>query len=142
MADVSVTAANVARVASSGVAGQDTQIDNGFAGASITAGQSVYKDANGVYQLADANLSAVAAVTKGIALNGAASGQPLAVAIGGTMNPGFTVTVGTIYVQSATAGGIAPSTDLTTGWRTTVIGVGLTSTSLGLVMYSSGVAVP
>ena len=135
MADVTVTAANVARVTGSSTFGNDTQIDNGFAGAAITAGQSVYKDSAGLYQLTDANLSAAAGVAVGIALNSApASGQPIAVAIGGTLNPGFTVTVGTIYVPSATAGGIAPSADLVTGWRTAIIGLGITSTNLKLVI--------
>lgn len=141
MADVSVTATSVARITGSG-AGVDTVIDLGYAGATITAGQTVYKDTNGVYQLADANLSAIAAAVTGISLNGAASGQPVAVAIGGTLTPGFTVTIGTIYVLSATAGGIAPSTDLASGWRTGIIGVGLTVSTLGLVLYRSGVAVP
>lgn len=142
MADVVVTAANVARVTGSGVFGNDTTIDNGFAGATVTAGQSVYKDTAGLYQLTDANLSVAAGVAKGIALNGASSGQPLAVATGGTLAPGFTVTVGTIYVVSATGGGIAPAADLVTGWRTGIVGVGLTTTTIGLVLYSSGVAVP
>ncbi len=143
MADVSVTAASVARVTGSGTFGNDTVIDNGFAGAAITAGQSVYKDTSGVYQLTDANLSAAAGVAVGIALNSApASGQPISVATGGTLTPGFTVTVGTIYVPSATAGGIAPAADLVTGWRTAIIGIGITSSVLKLVMVSGGVAVP
>jgi hypothetical protein len=140
--DVTVTPASVARVSGAGT-GVDTVITNGFAGAAIVAGQSVYRDANGVWLLTDANLSAAAGVARGIALNSApAAGQPVAVATGGTMNPGFTATVGKIYVASATAGGIAPVEDLASGWRTGVLCVGLTSTSVGLVLYSSGVAVP
>lgn len=141
MADVLVTAANVARISGSGV-GIDTQIDQGYLGTTVTAGQVVYKDSNGVYQLADANLSAAAAAATGIALNGGASGQPVAVAYAGTLTPGFTATVGTIYVLSGTAGGIAPAADLVTGWRTTIIGVGLTSSTISLVFHRSGVAVP
>lgn len=135
MADVTVTAANVQKAS-------DTLIDYGILGATVTAGQTVYKDANGVYQLADANASATTAAVTGIALNGGASGQPVAVAIGGTLNPGFTVTVGAVYVLSATAGGIAPVADLASGWRTGILGVGLTASSLGLILYRSGVAVP
>jgi len=139
--DVSITASSVARVTGSGT-GIDTVVTNGFAGATITAGQSIYIDTNNVWLLTDANLSAAAGVAKGIALNSASTGQPIAIATGGTINPGFTATVGKIYVTSATAGGIAPVEDLTSGWRTGVLYVGLTSSTVGLVLYSSGVAVP
>src|SRR5262245_40802433 len=142
MSDVVVTATSVARVTGNADPNLNTSIDNGFAGATITAGQTVYKDANGVYQLADSNLSATTAATTGIALNGAASGQPVAVAIGGSLTGGFTAAVGTIYVQSANAGGIAPAADLVSGWRTTIIGVGLTASTISLLFHRSGVAVP
>lgn len=141
-ADVTVTAASVARVTGTGTE-TDTKITTGYAGATITAGQVLYKDTSaGTWKLADANLSAAAGRSEGIALNGAATGQPIAVATGGTLTGGFTATVGTIYVLSANAGGIAPAADLASGWRTGVVGVGLTSTTIGLVLYSSGVAVP
>lgn len=135
MADVSVTATSVA-VAS------DTVIERGFAGATITAGQTVYLSSSGTWLLADANASATTANVQGIALNGAASGQPVAVAVGGSLNPGFTVTVGAVYVLSATAGGIAPVADLATGWYTGIVGVGITSSNLRLIMFRAGVAVP
>lgn len=136
MADVTVTATSVAKAS-------DTIIAYGYLGATATAGQSLYLDeSTSTYKLYDANSSATTAVFAGIALNGGASGQPVAVATGGTLNPGFTVTVGAVYVGSATAGGIAPVADLATGWRTSIIGVGLTSSSLALKPYNSGVAVP
>lgn len=135
MADVSVTATSVA-VAS------DTVIERGFAGATITAGQTVYLSSSGTWLLADANASATTANVQGIALNGAASGQPVAVAVGGSLNPGFTVTVGAVYVLSATAGGIAPVADLATGWYTGIVGVGITASNLRLIMFRAGVAVP
>jgi len=140
--DVSVTASAVARVTGGGPS-TDTVIRSGFAGATITAGQSVYIDTTaGTWKLTDANLSAAAGVAQGIALNGASSGQPISIAVGGTLTPGFSVTIGKIYVTSANAGGIAPVEDLASGWRTGVLCVGLTGTTVGLVMYSSGVAVP
>lgn len=135
MADVAVTATSVAKAA-------DTEFIDGYLGGTVTAGQPVYLDSNGTYQAADANASATTATVAGIALNGGASGQPVKIARAGTLNPGFTVTVGAVYVQSATAGGIAPVADLATGWRTTVIGIGLTASSLKLVLSNSGVAVP
>jgi hypothetical protein len=138
MADVVVTPAEVLPVTGSGP-GADTQIDFGTFGTTVTAGQTVYKDSTGLYQLADSNLSIAAAAVTGIALNGGAANQPAAVAIGGTIDPGFTVDPGEIYVLSGTAGGIAPVADITTGWRTSIVGVGLTASSLKLLFYASGV---
>ena len=86
--------------------------------------------------------SATTAALAGIALNGGANGQPVKVAVGGSLNPGFTVGVGSIYVQSATPGGIAPVADLTTGMYSTIVGMGLTASSLKLLCQNSGVAVP
>ncbi|MER9170918.1 hypothetical protein NKI12_26905 [Mesorhizobium australicum] len=43
-----ITAANV-------IAGSDSSRDNGRAGAAVTAGQVVYKAADGTYKLADTN---------------------------------------------------------------------------------------
>ena len=54
------------------------------AGATITAGQSVYEDqADGKIKLADANLSLAAAKAKGLALHGALSNQPIRYQKGG-----------------------------------------------------------
>ena len=134
MADVTVTAAEVLPL--------NSTTRTGLAGAAITAGQTVYESSSGTWVLADANASATAAATQGIALNSAASGQLVTVAIGGTIDPGFTVTVGTIYVQSATAGGIAPAADLASGHYVTIIGVGETAARLQLLFHRSNVAVP
>lgn len=135
MADVSVTAANVQP-------GTDTQYLDGTLGATVTAGQTVYLDSvTNTYKLADANASAATAAVKGIAMNGGASGQPVKVAIGGSINPGFTVTVGTTYVQSATAGAICPHADLASGHYPFVLGFGITTSSLKLVMKGAGVAI-
>lgn len=135
MADVSVTATAV-------VPASDTQYADGILGAAVTAGQSVYYDsATGTYKLADANASSTTAATAGIAMNGGAIGQPVKVAIGGSINPGFTVTPGAVYVQSATAGGIAPVADLASGHYPVIIGIGTTASNLKLSMFRGGVAV-
>lgn len=136
MADLTITAASVAKTAGT--------IQNGTAGATITAGQSLYLDSSaGTLKLLDADDTAATATFAGIALNGGATGQPISyLAPGGTINPGATVTVGEIYVASGTAGGIAPEGDLATGDYVTIIGVGLTSSTMYLVGYSSGVQVP
>ena len=137
MADLTITAASV-------VAYAGATIEHGTLGATVTAGQTVYLDAaDSKYKLADAN-SATAAVraTKGLALNGGVDGQPVAVLIDGDVNPGATVTVGGVYVQSATAGGIAPVADLASGHYTTIIGIGLAANKLRVKLHLSGVAVP
>ncbi|MGI9159855.1 MAG: hypothetical protein ACR2K1_08900 [Saprospiraceae bacterium] len=111
-------------------------IANGTAGATITAGQSVYLDASdSKYKLADAD-SATTAVRAavGLALNGAADGQPLAVQTGGDITLGSILTAGTIYVLGDVAGGIMPAADLGSGDRVMLIGVAKSATVLGMVM--------
>lgn len=136
-ADITITAANV-------IPGAGATYHEGTAGATITAGQPVYLDsADGKLKLADANAaSADAATVKGIALQGASAGQPLKTQTSGPITIGATVTQGTIYVLSATAGGIAPAADLATGHRVTVLGVATSASVLQLQITSSGVAVP
>lgn len=136
MADVSVVAAEV-------LPASDTQYTDGILGATITTGQTVYYDpSTSTYKLADANASSTTASVKGIAMNGGVSGQPVKIANAGTLDPGFTVTVGAVYVQSATAGGIAPVADLATGHFTAIIGLGITASNLKLILNAGGVAVP
>lgn len=137
MADITVTPANVVTYAGG-------SYETGTAGATITAGQTLYKDSadDNKLKLADANASATTATVCGIALHAATSGQPIRYQTGGDVNPGATVTVGTIYVQSGTAGGIAPSADLLTGLYATILGVGITASKIKLILYNSGVAVP
>jgi hypothetical protein len=139
MADVVVTATEV--LADSGTITGDYTL-----GAAVTAGQVVYADSSdgGAVKPADADASLAAATAVGIALNGGADAQPCKVAIGGTLDPGFTVTVGTIYVVSDTAGGIMPAADLETGDYVGVLGVGITASQLKLfgTLGLSGVAVP
>ena len=137
MADITVTAANV-------VSGSDAIKKQGVAGASITAGQPLYIDTanNNVLKLADANASLLTSTVDGIALHAAATGQPITYQSGGLITIGATVAVGTVYVVSATAGGIAPSADLATGMYTAILGVATTSGILQLRINNSGVAVP
>jgi hypothetical protein len=136
MADVSVTAASVVKAS-------DTQMIDGILGATVTAGQTLYLDVTtNTWKLADANASVTTATVGGIAMNGGSSGQPVKVANGGSLNPGFTVVVGTTYVQSATPGAIAPIADIASGYYPTIIGVGITASNLALILKNAGVAVP
>jgi hypothetical protein len=137
MADLTITAANV-------VKGSTAKTEVGIYGATITAGQTVYQDASDKkYKLCDAD-SGTAAVrtTRGIALNSGSDGQPAAVQTEGAITIGATVTVGTIYVQSDTPGGIMPAADLEAGDYVTVLGVGISASQIDLNIHPSGVAVP
>lgn len=136
MADISVTAANVKIVS-------DAAVADGTAGATITAGQAVYLDeTDNKFKLADADNTATTAAVRGIALNGASDGQPIKVASSGVLNMGATLTVGTIYVLSGTAGGVCPASDLTSGDYVSLLGVAITAANLKLNINNSGVQVP
>ena len=133
MVDVTVTAAEV-------LPGTDTQYAHGVAGVAITGGQSVYLDSTtSTYKLADADDTAATAAVVGIAMNTAAANARLTVATSGSLDPGFTVTVGQVYVVSGTAGGIAPVADLATSDIVSIIGVGASATSLTLAIKNTGI---
>ncbi len=136
-ADLTVTAANVAKFT-----GATT--DHGTAGETITAGQPVYIDAtdSGRLKRCDANAGLANSQCVGIALHASSAGQPLTYLVSGEINPGATVTVGTVYVVSANAGGIAPVSDLASGWYTTILGVGTASNKIYVSLVKSGVQVP
>lgn len=135
MADLTITAASV-------LAGSGAKKINGTAGASVTAGQVVYydRDANS-YKLADNN-SATAAVRAPacIALNGAATGQPLTVLTSGPITIGATLTAGVAYYLSDTAGGICPVADLGAGEYPSIIGLATSTSVIDVKIQSAGVA--
>ena len=134
MVDVTVTEAEV-------LPGTDTVYVDGLFGATITGGQLVYLDATtATYKLADTDVDAATALAVGIAMIGGVSAQPCKIAVGGSLDPGFTVGVGEVYVVSGTAGGIAPVADLANGDFTMVVGIGVTASSLKLVFKTAGVA--
>jgi hypothetical protein len=135
MADLSITAANVVKQAGA-------RVRAGTAGATITAGQAVYLDTDdGKFKLADADSATSAArVPIGIALNGAADGQPLTVLTRGKVTIGATLTAGTAYYLSDTAGGICPVGDLTTGDYPVFIGIATSTSVIDVNITASGVA--
>ncbi len=137
MADLSITAANV-------VPDDGYNYADGIAGETLTAGMPVYlKSSDTRYWKSDTN-SATAEVrtVAGITLNGASAGQPVRVMSSGTVTIGATVAVGTIYVLSGTAGAIAPSTDLVSGWYTHILGIATTAAKIKLNLFTGSVAVP
>ena len=137
MADLVITAANV-------VSGSGAAVVHGTAGATITAGQVVYLDSTtspGTYKLADCD-SATAAVRSpaGIALNAAASGQPVSVHQSGPITIGATVTGGVAYYLSGNAGGICPVTDVASGDYVTIVGLATSASVLSVKFHESGFA--
>jgi len=134
MADLTITVTQI-------VPGSDAQLAYGTAGATITAGQAVYLDAaTSTWKLFDANDTATNTYTPGLALNGASSTQAITVQMGGslTLGAGAAPVLSTIYIASATPGGIAPAADLTSGWVTTILGVGGATNNLKMKVYTSG----
>jgi hypothetical protein len=104
------------------------------AGEALSVGNLVYRSATDLKMYkADAN-SATAAnrVVYGICVSAAAIGAPVVIV---TEDPsltlgGSTITNGAAYILSATAGGLAPLSDGTTGWYVHLLGVGTGSTTL------------
>lgn len=139
MAALTVTATQVVRV--------DGETEDGILGGTVTAGQSVYKNASDRWVAARANTATTAgsASKVGVALNGGASGQPVRVQKGGTINMGAGAVqpaIGIIYcVSDAVAGEIVPSADLGSGDYQTVLGVGIGSNKIKLQPIVSGVAI-
>ena len=134
MADISITAANV-------VKGSNAVVEPGTAGATITAGQVVYKDAaDGKYKLADADSATAAAkAPRGIALNGASDGQPLSIIRSGDVTIGATLTAGTAYYCSPVAGGICPLADVASGDDVVLLGLAKSTSVLAVDIQVTGV---
>lgn len=135
MTDISVTAASVLPTSS-------TTIVRGIAGATITAGKVLYLEAaTNTWKLADNNdASAEVRQAKGIALNGASAGQPVAVATAGDVTFNAALTAGIAYYLSDTAGGFGPVADVGSGEYVVLIGVAKSTTVLNVNISYPGVA--
>jgi hypothetical protein len=136
MSDISITAANV-------VAGAGSSVKHGCTwGTTGTAGQWVYRDSStGKYLLADSNSATAAArVPDGLALNGGALNQPLAILESGPVTIGGTLTAGVAYYLSDTPGGTAPVADVGSGEYSVVLGIATSSSVLDVNIQASGVA--
>lgn len=133
MTDLSITAANVKP-------GAGARIDRSAqAGEAIERGMGVVKY-NGVWMKADNNHATAALnAATGIALNDAAQYQPIDVQTEGEITIGGTMTAGLAYFTSATAGGICPYADLSTGMKVSLIGLSKSTTVLKLGVIASGV---
>jgi len=123
-ADVSITAASV-KPSSAAILRRDWT-----AGEALTAGQLVYRSSSDfkIYK-ADCD-SGTAGIRDciGIAVTSAAADGPVVVCLEDpALTLGGTAANGTVYCLSATAGGICPLADITTGGYVTVVGVGSTT---------------
>lgn len=134
MSDLSITTANV-------IAGTGAKKVNGTAGATITAGKPVYLDSTtDTYKIADCDsATAEARSPAGIALHGASSGQPLTIIESGPLTIGATLTPGTAYYLSPTAGGICPLADVLAGDDVVQIGLASSATVLQVDIQVTGV---
>lgn len=136
MADLVQTAANV------GVSGTTATLSLVQAGEAITQGNSVYLKSDAKHWKSDADLTSEAAAAVGIALTPAAADEYFVLASTGKIDVGATLTVGTTYVVSGTAGAIAPIADLATGDYATILGTATAADELDLKIEATGALVP
>ncbi len=137
MANYSVTAASV-------LASASAQVGTGVAGATITAGQPIYKDvASDTYKLCDADVLAAGVKCDGISLNAASLNQPLDFVIrDDSFTPGFTLAAGAVVIVSATAGSLCPVADAVSGMYVSVLMVGIGGNLAKVQLLSAGVPIP
>lgn len=133
MADLTVTPANVQP-------GASAVTKRGIAGEAINAGQAVFVATDGGIELAEHDVDAATAAIVGVALNDAATGQPIEYAVTGDIDMGAIMTIGQVYIVGAGAGGIAPEADAGAGDFVSIVGVATTTSNLKLGLTHSGVA--
>ena len=139
MADIAVTAANVAMHAAAPTTEQVT------AGATITQGQVLYKDSadSNKYKLAINDDTEAKAAAVGIALTPGDANDKIWIAKRGAIDVGGALTVGEIYCLSDTAGGIAPEADVDTAdMYVTILGVASAADQLELNISATGIQIP
>lgn len=140
MADISITAANVALGAST-TPNKVVQV-----GESVTQGMPLYLHTDGKWYQCDANDGVAKAVVGAIALTSASTNGYALVAMPATtpgrsmVNLGATLAVGTAYAVSATKGAIAPIADITSTQFVSVIGIATTTALLDFQVSISNTA--
>lgn len=138
MAELSITAANVVKVA-----GGNAVLNRGTAGATITAGQAVFIDTadSNLIKLADANDTLAKSQVAGVAAHGASTGQPIAYWISGPVTIGATVVQDMIYVVGTTLGAIMPISDVANASYASVIGRATSTTVLTIDINNATAAI-
>lgn len=137
MADLSITAANVALVTDPKV-GIPTQVISGVAGTAVLAGQAVYQDISGRFQLT-LSTDSLKSLVVGIATCSApGANQPLTVAIRGDLTIGATLTVANPALLGSAPGGITITAgDYTTGWYPGSLGVCVTASNIRIAVATN-----
>lgn len=136
MADVTITSV------ATPLAGALNAFAWGTAGSAIALGDFVYRDSADSYKLKPADTtSAAKAAVAGIALNAAASGEPVRIQTAGRITLGASLSVGMVYVLSGTsgAGNMCPVTDLDNTEYLTLLGACSASATLDLKLWASGI---
>ncbi|SHE68501.1 hypothetical protein SAMN02745157_0708 [Kaistia soli DSM 19436] len=134
MTDLSITPANV-------IAGSDSAYFTGLAGEVVAAGKAVYLDPTTKrVMLGDSNsATAEAREADGIALNGAAPGQPIVVHKSGDLTLGAVLSIGVAYYLSDTPGGICPVADVGAGEYVCLLGIAKSTSVLAVKIQFPGV---
>lgn len=134
MTDITVTPADVRWI--SGTAPRKVN-----AGAQVDPGELVYQDpADLEYKLADGDALATLNNPALAISNGEDGRNMLAAFKGARCDFGATLTAGTIYVASLTAGGIAPESDIMTGDFILIVCIGEGTTDANLILELGPVA--
>lgn len=132
MADVTVTTGDVAIITAS------KKERGGTGGATLTAGQIIYQDGNKFKGAV--NSSATLAAAKGILLTPTADNRRCTYAYenGTEIDIGATLTEGTWYCVSSTAGNIHPFADLASGEQLVWVGYGNSDGNLMMWIINDG----
>ena len=137
MADLSRTAANVKPMSAG-------PVTLGKSGEALAHADPCYFDSDGKLKKCQADGTAAEANCRAIALTPASAADQDVVYMlpGGDVDVGATLTVGTTYAVSQTAGGICPIADLTAGDYSTILGTAITANKLAFRPVVSGVEKP
>jgi len=134
MVDLTITATSV-------VPGSNAVLDTGTAGEAVTAGQAVYRSSTTAkWMKADSNSATTEAKrATAIAVTGSAANQPIVVQKSGDITIGATLTAGTAYYLSDTAGGLCPVADVGSGEAVCLVGIAKTTAVLQIGFQYPGV---
>jgi len=135
MADLSVTAANVA-MSSAG----KTRTGTVGASTTITQGEVIYLDSGtGTLKLSSHDVDAATASAIGIALSGGTDGKRITYCYEDPeFTPGATIVSGTAYVVGAGDGTLAPAADIGTTDYATFMGSAISTTKMNLKIIVGG----
>jgi hypothetical protein len=112
------------------------------AGEVIDQGELFYIHTDGKAYLTDADDLTKSALA-GVALTPAATIDDYFLSLtAGSYDPGGVTAAGTTYVVSTTPGAIAPDTDLTTGKYISILGVGMGTGQIDVMIHNTSVTKP